>query len=90
MQSHPAPRQKDGNGPRSLLSRKKGFIAVKLFDEEDDAGKLVAELGKGHYVEHRPGESVRCQSFCLCRDFCNFYRETAAAIPSPVEVKTAA
>jgi hypothetical protein len=36
---------------------------------------LAAEKGEGYYVEHRQGESVKCRSFCLCRDFCNFYRE---------------
>jgi hypothetical protein len=50
--------------------------AVRLFDEEDEAERLASEKGAGHYVEHRPGEPVKCRSFCLCRDFCNFYRES--------------
>ena len=64
--------------------------AVKLFDDQGEAEAKAAELGTGHYVEHRVGESVKCQSYCTCSGFCNFRNETAAAIPSPVEVKAAA
>jgi hypothetical protein len=54
--------------------------AVRLFDDRETAEQLAAEKGKGHYVEHRPGESIRCQSFCLCCRFCNFYRESVRGI----------
>jgi hypothetical protein len=50
--------------------------AVRLFDEREAADQLAEEKGAGHYVEHRSGEPVKCQSFCLCRDFCDFYRES--------------
>ena len=49
--------------------------AVKLFDVREDADRLLAEKGEGHYIEYRRGEAVRCQSFCLCNRYCNFYRE---------------
>jgi hypothetical protein len=48
--------------------------AVRLLDEWKAAEKMAADLGAGHYVDHRAGESVRCQSFCLCRRFCNYYQ----------------
>jgi hypothetical protein len=48
--------------------------AVRLLDEKGEAEEMAAELGKGHYVEHRPGESVKCRSFCLCCRFCNYYQ----------------
>jgi hypothetical protein len=60
--------------------------AIRLFDNQVAAETMTAELGKGHYVEHRSGESVKCQSFCLCCRFCNYYQNCVKS----VEVKTAA
>jgi hypothetical protein len=51
--------------------------AVRLFDDRDAADRLAAEKGTGHYVESRQGESIRCQSYCLCCRFCNFYHDNA-------------
>jgi hypothetical protein len=53
--------------------------AVRLFDERGTADQLAAEKGEGHYVEFRQGESIRCQSFCLCCRYCNYYHEKAAS-----------
>ena len=55
--------------------------AVRLFDEKQAADRLAATKGDGHYVEHRPGESIRCQSYCLCCDFCDFYHQHVKATP---------
>lgn len=49
--------------------------AVKLFDNEDEANKMAADLGPAHYVEHRPPISRKCADYCPCREFCNFYKE---------------
>ena len=32
--------------------------AVKLFDTQEEAEAKIAELGKGHYLEIRKGESI--------------------------------
>jgi hypothetical protein len=62
--------------PMKYAVRKEGRkTAVKLFDDEESAKARAEELGKGHYVEYRQGESVKCQNYCLCHDFCNYYRE---------------
>jgi hypothetical protein len=53
--------------------------AIRLLDDRQTAETMAAELGKGHYIEHRPGESVKCQSFCLCCRFCNYYQECVKA-----------
>jgi len=53
--------------------------AVRVLDTREEAEKLVADLGKGHYVETRPGESVRCQEYCVCCEHCNFWRENVMA-----------
>jgi hypothetical protein len=52
--------------------------AVKLFDVRDEAEARAAELGAGHFVEHRIGESIKCAHYCLCRGFCNYCHEHAA------------
>ena len=55
--------------------------AVRVMDTQDEADKLAADLGKNHYVEHRIGESRRCLAYCLCKNFCNFYRENVLNTP---------
>lgn len=47
--------------------------AIKLFDDKNQAEIYCNTLGKGHYVEFRQGESLRCKRYCLCSSFCNFY-----------------
>ena len=54
---------------------KKGIkTAVKLFKDAVEATKLVDSLGDNHYIEFRPGESIRCSSYCLCASFCSYYK----------------
>lgn len=48
--------------------------AVKLYDNEQDAKAHVQGEGKGFYVEHRKGESTKCEGYCLVKDFCSFYK----------------
>jgi hypothetical protein len=48
--------------------------AVKLFDNQQDAEAYAGELGNSHYVEHRPAVSRKCEDYCSCCDFCNFYK----------------
>jgi hypothetical protein len=49
--------------------------AVRVLDGQDVADTMAADLGKGHYVEKRPGESTKCMSYCDCCEFCNYYHE---------------
>jgi hypothetical protein len=56
---------------------KKGMKrAVRLYDSKEDADLLANTKGNGHYVDYRRGESIKCQSYCLCCRFCNFYQES--------------
>ena len=48
--------------------------AVRVFDTEIDAENCAGELGNSHYVEHRPAVSRKCGKYCLCKDFCSFYK----------------
>lgn len=47
--------------------------AVRVFDNEKDAREL-AETNKDYTVVERVGRSVRCENYCLCREFCSFYK----------------
>ena len=38
------------------------------------AEKWMKDNGKGEYIEYRPGVSVRCEDYCLVKNFCNQYR----------------
>jgi hypothetical protein len=68
--------------PAKFAVKKEGRkTAVKLFDDKEAAEQRVAELGKGHFLECRAGESIKCQSYCLCRQFCNFYQQNVLAVP---------
>lgn len=45
--------------------------AIKLFDSEKEAKAAMTD--PKHFVEHRPGQSRKCEDYCPCKDFCNFY-----------------
>ena len=49
--------------------------AVKLCDDRPSAEAYMANLSPEHYIEERPGEHRRCQRYCPCAEFCNFYHE---------------
>jgi hypothetical protein len=34
----------------------------------------MEDLGKGYEVEIRKGERIRCESYCLVRNWCNQYQ----------------
>lgn len=44
--------------------------AVKLYDNETDAKNHASTAPDKLYVEHRPGESVRCAMYCSVNLFC--------------------
>lgn len=48
--------------------------AVRVLDTYEEAEAMAEEKGKGHYVETRPGRSVRCQEYCAVQPFCNMAR----------------
>lgn len=44
--------------------------AHRLLESEELAEQWMAENKKGDHIVHRPGESVRCQSYCSASAFC--------------------
>ncbi len=60
--------------PTKYAVKKKGQErAVKLFDILDDATNHAA-MNKDWYVEIRPGENVRCLSYCSVNKWCPYYK----------------
>jgi hypothetical protein len=53
--------------------------AVRVLENKEAAEAMAAGLGKGHFVEFREGESIKCQSYCLCHEYCNYYQEHVKA-----------
>lgn len=64
--------------------------AVKLFDSQEEAEAKIAELGKGHYLEIRKGESMKCKNYCLCSGFCNFCQQALVSTEDVDDVVKAA
>jgi hypothetical protein len=48
--------------------------AVKRCEKEWQATEMVKNLGPKHFVEHRPGISVKCMDYCSCSEKCSFYQ----------------
>ena len=56
--------------PDKYAVMKRGNVrAIKLFEYADEAQDLAA-TASNLYVEHRPGEATRCQSWCPVSRFC--------------------
>lgn len=47
--------------------------AIKLCNSEDEA-QILANTTAGGYVEYRPGEAVRCKSYCNVSSFCQQWK----------------
>ena len=68
-----------------ILNKVKDIEAAELLSDDEiapctaeerwaDSDKYAVSLGNSHYVEHRPAVSRKCGDYCLCKDFCSFYK----------------
>jgi len=69
------PEERWDRPPKFAVMKTGGKRAVRLFDTKEDADLLTETKGQGHYVQYRQGESIKCQSYCLCNRFCHYYQE---------------
>ena len=59
------------------VKKKGNKRAIKLFETEHEAAEMVSlanSFDHGLIVEHRPGQDVRCLSYCNVRQFCQYGR----------------
>ena len=68
------PEERWADGDKWAVMKNGRKTAIRVFDTEIDAENCAGELGNSHYVEHRPAVSRKCGKYCLCKDFCNFYK----------------
>ena len=68
------PEERWTDGEKWAVMKNGRKTAVRVFDTEIDAENCAGELGNSHYVEYRPSVSRKCYEYCLCKDFCNFYK----------------
>lgn len=47
--------------------------AVRVFNNKEDAEKMLDELDDKHWLQERKGESKKCSDYCACRNFCPFF-----------------
>lgn len=52
--------------------------AQRVFDNAEDANAFAAPIGKA-YVEKRPGQRVRCESYCDVAPFCSQWQAEIAS-----------
>ena len=63
------------DGEKYAVMKNGRKTAVRVFDQLVDAEACAGALGNSHYVEHRPAVSRKCGDYCLCKDFCSFYKK---------------
>lgn len=68
------PEERWADGEKWAVMKNGRKTAIRVFDTEIDAENCAGELGNSHYVEHRPAVSRKCGKYCMCKDFCSFYR----------------
>lgn len=48
--------------------------ALKVCDTEEEAKRYAEKAGSDCYIEYRKGEDKRCDNYCLCREWCSYYK----------------
>ena len=66
-------------GDKFAVMKKGRKTAIKVCDTLNDAELLVRQGYKGAtHTEQRKTENVRCEHYCECRMFCDYYNEVVA------------
>lgn len=53
-----------------------GKRAVRVLETEEAANAVKDAKGAGHSVVYRPGEAIKCDSFCHAKPFCSQFKAT--------------
>lgn len=61
--------------PDTFAVKKNGRkTALRVLSTKEDAEKYMKDNG-GDFIEERSGTDTRCESYCPCREFCNYWKE---------------
>jgi hypothetical protein len=72
------PEERWAKDPTWAVIKKGNKRAKRVFKTEHEADGLIMELGAAYVREFRPGaQTVRCESYCAVKDFCNQYKRIA-------------
>ena len=69
------PEERWANPPKWAVMKEGRNKAVRVFENKDLAELCQNQLGENHYLEERPSVSRRCQKYCICNEFCNYYHK---------------
>lgn len=73
------PDERWAKSPKFALMKKNQKKAVRLFDARSDAeAMLAAKPPHTHFIVDRPGESVRCESYCAVAAKCGQFAKLKA------------
>ena len=70
-----SPEERWADADKYAVMKEGRKTAVKLFESIDEAQTYANEHGKGYFVEHRPATNRKCEDYCVCKQFCNFYKQ---------------
>lgn len=77
------PEERWATAPKWAVMKEGRKTAVKLFDSENEALNFIEGLEKDkdkHFVEERKGQDKKCDKYCPCRKFCNYYKATHSEV----------
>jgi hypothetical protein len=75
---HCTPEERWAKPDKYAVMKKGRKSAVRVLNSEKDAIDYMEEKGlepKTHSIELRPGESTRCEYYCMVKDYCNQYQK---------------
>jgi hypothetical protein len=70
-----SPEERWVRGEKWAVMKKGRKKAVRVFEDPNKAQEYIDNQNKDLFIEHRSGESVRCEDYCEVQPFCNQYKE---------------
>lgn len=85
-----SPEERWAKPEKYAIMKKGNKKATKLCDDEPQANRWIENnIADGHvrqyYVEHRPGESTRCESYCPVAQFCPQWAQLKPSLTKQLE-----
>lgn len=62
------------SGDKFAVTKDGNKKAFRVFDTEELAIQCKNSLEGKYHIEYRKGESKKCQEYCLCCDYCDYYK----------------